>query len=110
MRKSIVIVISLLALLGCNSDSGHRDKPSVDHYQIAISSDGKVYRLDKTTGEIVVIENGILKRIAEPGQITIDLNAIDAEIARRKGKEVGTVPKRLPGESIPDYLKRTGQQ
>jgi len=142
MTKSIIALILLLTVTGCGLDSKSKDTSSFDRYQIAISSDGKVYRLDKKSGETVIIENGVCKRIKEPEpmnltinslfmteegkiiqytgkgafkpstprQLTLDLDAIDAEITRRQGKDGETVPKRLPGETIPDYLKRTGQQ
>ena len=65
MAKSMIIIILFLLSVGCNLDSKHNDTSPFDRYQIAISSDGKVYRLDKKTGETVVIENGVYKPIQE---------------------------------------------
>ena len=143
IKTMIVLLIALLfSVIGCDLDSRHSNEtlPS-DRYQIAISNDGKVYRLDKKGGEMVVIEDGACKRIREPQpidltvdylfrteegkviqykgkgnfvpstrQLTLDIDAIDAELAKRRNKNGEAVPKRLPGETIPEYMKRTGQQ
>jgi len=141
-KSMIVLIILLLSVIGCGLDSKHNsDTLPSDRYQIAISNDGKGYRLDKKGGEMVVIENDAFKRIREPQpidltvnslfrteegniiqytgkgnfvpskrQLTLDLDAIDAELAKRQSKNGEVVPKRLPGETIPEYMKRTGQQ
>lgn len=131
-----------LCVIGCGQYSSRNTEavPS-DRYQIAISNDGKVYRLDKKSGEMVFVNDGAFKRITElqpinlvvdsiyktnegniiqykggttfvpsTRQLTLDLDAIDAELVRRQNKKEEAVPKRLPGETIPAYLERTKQK
>jgi hypothetical protein len=52
--KSLVVALSLLLFAGCQNFQLQ------DRYQLVSSSDGKVYRLDKKSGEIALVTpNGI---------------------------------------------------
>ena len=129
---SIVLIISIM-IIGCrNAEISFNND-----YQIVTSTDGSVYRLNKRTGDIMIITHGVMHKVTQPeqtllvvnelyrteegkiiqyegkgnfvpykNQIVLDREAIDAELAKRNKSE-GTVPKRLPGETIPDYKKRT---
>ena len=128
---SIVLIISII-IIGCrNAETSFNND-----YQIVTSTDGCVYRLNKRTGDMMIITHGVMHKVSQSEQtllvvhelykteegkviqyegkgnfvpyinkIVLDRDAIDAELAKRNRSE-GAVPKRLPGETIPEYMKR----
>jgi hypothetical protein len=133
MAKSLLSVCTLFSavifLFGCDPFE------SSNRYELVASSQGYVYRLDKKTGDISVIEQDTIKKVSE-GQINrwirrpdgvwvmsegeikdlvvgSLLKTEDGKIIRYVGKgnfDLNPIPPRKPGETIPEYLKRTEKQ
>lgn len=76
MNRFIIFTIIVFSLVAC--EKGH----STDVYQLTASSDGRVYRLNKITGEIWLVEKDGLKVIGS-SDIVIDRKALDEEMRRR---------------------------
>ena len=76
MNRFIIFTIIVFSLVAC--EKGH----STDVYQLTTSSDGRVYRLNKITGEIWLVEKDGLKVIGS-SDIVIDRKALDEEMRRR---------------------------
>lgn len=87
-------------------------------YQLTASSDGKVYRMDNTSGDIWLIDGNDIKKVGAREFILRVGKTYEAEDAYsltyvgngQMGGVKPTVEKRRPGETIPEYLKRTGQK
>jgi hypothetical protein len=63
--KQLLFFLSFVLLTGCGSafnQSKPADKPA-DKFSLVASTDGKVYRLDKQTGEIALVSPDGIKII-----------------------------------------------
>ena len=66
--KRLLFFLSFVLLTGCGSafnPSKPADKPA-DKFSLVASTDGKVYRLDKQTGDVVLITPEGIKPIGKP--------------------------------------------
>jgi hypothetical protein len=121
MMKSLTIILSVLLLYGCS------DFRLSEKYQLTASQDGNVYRLDKTSGEVWLLKGNTMQKVlVEPEDITKRkvynsttgqfevpqriMSREEFEAYQKKMRKERPIEKRLAGESIPDYLKRTGQK
>ena len=57
MSKMVLALIVALVLSACNNF------PSHDKYQLATSTDGNVYRLDKSSGEVWLIRTDSMEKV-----------------------------------------------
>ena len=70
--KRILFFLSLVFLTGCGSANWPSKAPdkstdkSTDKFSLVASTDGKVYRLDKQTGEIALVGPDGIKIIGSP--------------------------------------------
>lgn len=63
--KAIFFLISLLALSGCNRFA------ESSKYSLIASSDGIVYRLDRSSGEVWSIRQGLFSKVSEATEIPL---------------------------------------
>lgn len=61
MRHFVIFISIALILTACNNIT------SRDKYQIATSTDGNVYRLDKSSGEVWLIRNNTMEKLQTKG-------------------------------------------
>jgi len=66
--KRMLFVLSLVLLTGCGSAicPNKSIEKSSDKFSLVASTDGKVYRLDKQTGDVVLITPEGIKPIGAP--------------------------------------------
>lgn len=85
MRYLFPILITL-TLIGC-SDGWNTTS---NKYQLVVSSDGHVYRMDTRTGDVVVIEQVPMHKLSQSDQIPLVVNALykteEGEVIRYAGK------------------------
>jgi hypothetical protein len=68
--KIVIVLFLFLTVCGCGivgSGEGFR----TDRYQLVASSDGKVYRLDKKTGEVSTIDGNSIRSIGNSDQTNL---------------------------------------
>ena len=130
MAKNLLSACSLIGvvvfLFGCDA------LESPNRYELVASAQGYVYRLDKKTGDVSIIEEDTIRKVeqsqtrdlivgslykTEDGNVVQYVGKGTFGVAKRtitlkSGKTViveeessGSVEPRKPGESIPDYLK-----
>ena len=58
MRYLTAVLSVVLLLTACN------DLPSGNKYQLVASSDGNVYRLDKSNGEVWIIQDNTMEEVS----------------------------------------------
>jgi hypothetical protein len=122
MRHFAIVLLTALFLSACNDLTSH------DKYQLVASTDGNAYRLDKSSGEVWLIKGNTMEKLQmkdfrlKVGQRYVgedlysftylgkghvdEIKTLDDYWLKKKT----VVEPRKPGESIPDYLKRTGQK
>ncbi len=62
--KTILLFLSIALLAGCGNVTN--DDKSFDRFSLVASTDGKMYRLDKKTGEIAIVGTDGIKIIGTP--------------------------------------------
>jgi hypothetical protein len=104
----LLLILVIIISAGCSSEDmwgSHKDK-----YQLVASSEGRVYRLNVKTGEVMVIEQGTMRTVMIAN--TSEKNSESGKAGGTNsplppGFKRGWVEPKKPGETIPEYLKRT---
>ena len=131
MKKMMLVLVILAVLMFVGCENLKEEK-----FQLIASSDGSVYRLNKKDGSVSVIQNGQISEImigriklevgklyeAEDGRMVKYIGKKEVKVWNASTKKFdrvlydyilkeepasGKVEPRKPGESIPDYLRRT---
>jgi hypothetical protein len=63
-HTALIAVLSLWVLVGCASTSGGSVAPTAEPFML-VQSDGKLYRLNKTTGETWLVTGERMQRVAQ---------------------------------------------
>jgi hypothetical protein len=95
MKVSIFLLV--LALVGCGKSE------SEDRYQLTSAGDGKVFRLDKRTGEVALVTPDGIRPVGESKEDSLGLFAGEkptSKTARSDSSEAVVTKKDLEAESV----------
>lgn len=70
MRNFLLLFAIVLTISGCKLNENNQSKTQ---WEMTSSHDGKVYRLNKVTGDVDLIENGRFKKVRNDGRIDLTI-------------------------------------
>lgn len=100
MRHALLILVAL-AVVGCDDDTRQRLGLSSGRYELKQDKDGRTIRLDRTTGEMAVLQGDVLVAVKTP-----EVQAADRAAVAQLGTAYRWPPIELPnlGKGTTAYL------